>query len=185
MASANESTVRRHFMVRRWFGAEDCVMTKFVLALVVAGAVLLQLPGAVAQAAGPPMEGCGTFSILSTTVVEIRAAGGNTIVTDVVTGNLTGLFSGPLVAERRIVLHPDGTISGQARETFTGNFAGQTGGLVFRLVFTGDATAGVFSGSFIIVSGTGGLANLHGEGTFTGSLVTGAGSYCAQVVAAP
>ena len=161
-------------------------MAKFVLALVLICAALLQFPGAVAEAAGPPVAGCGTFSAASPMVVESRVVGGNTIITDVVAGSLTGLFSGPIVAERRIVLHPNGTITGQALETFTGSVAaptgGQAGGLVFRLVFTGDAAAGTFSGSFIILSGTGGLANLHGHGTFDGSLITGAGTYCGQVV---
>ena len=162
-------------------------MAKFVLALIVAGSALLQLPGTVAEAAAPPAPCDGTFSILTTTVIDSRVAGGNTIITDVVTGTLTGLYSGAIEAERRTVIHPNGTITGQALETFTGNVAGRTGtgGLVFRIVFTGDATAGTFAGSFIILSGTGGLAGLHGKGTFSGSLATGAGTYCGQVVAAP
>jgi len=179
MTSATEATIRRAGMVKRGGG----VLAKVLLALLVAGAALLQLPGAVAAASGPVASGCGTFSVAAPTNVESRTAGGNLFVTDTVTGTLSGFYSGSVVAQRQYVVHPNGTITGQVLESFTGSVAGQTGGLVFRLVFTGDAAAGTFAGSFIILSGTGGLTNVHGAGTFSGSLVTGAGDYCGQVVA--
>ena len=42
--------------------------------------------------------------------------------------------------------------------------------------------SGSFDGTFTVVSGTGGLASLHGHGTFEG---TSAGTYEGQLVFAP
>jgi hypothetical protein len=52
-----------------------------------------------------------------------------------------------------------------------------------RDVIFRDPTTGASHGIFVIVSGTGGLANLHGSGTFQG--IMGAGTYTAQVFFAP
>jgi hypothetical protein len=155
-------------------------MWKLFAVLLLVGAAVF--PGAAAHAAGPPLAGCGTFAITGATTLDVRTAGGNTIVTTRLVGALTGLLSGPVVADQVTITHPNGRITGQAVETFTGSVAGHTGTVVFRLVFTGDSASGAFQGSFIAVSGTGGLGNLHGQGKFQGSLVTGMGTYCGQVV---
>jgi hypothetical protein len=158
-------------------------MWKLLAVLFLAGAALL--PRAAVHAAGPPLTGCGTFAATESTTPVVRSADGNTILTARETDVLTGLLSGTVVADQRIVFHPTGTITGGAVETFTGSVAGHAGAMVFRAVVTGDATSGAFQGQFTVLSGTGGLANLHGHGTFTGSFVTGSGTYCAQVVFAP
>ena len=71
----------------------------------------------------------------------------------------------------------------QAAETFTGTADGHTGTAQFWNVVLVDLGSGAFSGRFTALGGTGGLTNLHGQGTFDG---TGAiGTYSLQITLAP
>ena len=65
-----------------------------------------------------------------------------------------------------MIVHPDGTLNGSTFEAFTGTIGGTVGTAVLRVEGAGDVTTGVLGGRFTIVDGTGGLATLHGEGTF-------------------
>ena len=121
-----------------------------------------------AAGATEPVPGGGGFTVTSTVVTSTRAADGNTFLTILVTSTLTGTLEGTTVGEETAVVHPNGLITVDTFETFTGTVNGSAGTAVFRVVGTADAASGALSGQFIIVDGTGGLANLRGLGTIEG-----------------
>ena len=131
--------------------------------------------------AAPPTSASGSFSALALpTNVVTQPVGPNTIITDTLTEVLSGTFSGTSVLQERYVLRADGSFIERAVETFTGTVNGVAGTATFVDVVTGDLTSS-FHGSFVVVSGTGGLANLRGRVTFQGSSVDGTGTYSGQV----
>jgi Protein of unknown function (DUF3224) len=136
--------------------------------------------GTRAAEAAPPTSASGTFSpsALPTNVV-MRSAGPNTIITETTTDVLSGTLSGTSVFQERIVVRADGSFTQHDVQTFTGTVNGVAGTSTSVLAFSGDATS--FHGHFVFVSGTGGLANLRGQGTFEGSTTTGVGTYTGQI----
>lgn len=151
-----------------------------LLVLTLAFVPLVFGAGTRAVQAAPPTAASGSFSSAPPTNVVTRSAGPNTIITDTFTSVLSGTFSGTSVFQERYVLRADGSFIDHAVETFTGTVNGVAGTATFVDVITGDTTS--FHGHFVVVSGTGGLANLHGHGTFEGSSTTGAGTYSGQVL---
>ncbi len=128
-----------------------------------------------------PTPASGTFSTAALTNVVVRPAGpagGNAIVTDISTFTLTGTFSGTAVLQERYVLRADGSYTDHGVQTLTGTVNGVSGTVTFNITYRGNATS--FQGHFVIIAATGGLANLHGQGTFEGD-ATGAGTYSGQV----
>jgi hypothetical protein len=117
-------------------------------------------------AASTPIPVAGTFFFVAAPVPsDFRMAGGNAFVTlsfpaGVVTGDIHGNFTEQL----NVVTHPDGSQNLQGNATCTCAVAGRTGTLVFdNIVGTTDIT-GVSDAHFVL-SGSGGLAGLHGQGT--------------------
>jgi Protein of unknown function (DUF3224) len=135
--------------------------------------------GTRAAQAAPPTSASGSFQDALPTNVVTRSAGPNTIITDTFTDVLSGTFSGTSVLQERYVLRADGSFIDHAVQTFTGTVNGVTGTATLIDVVAGDATS--FHGHFVVVSGTGGLANLHGQGTLEGSSTTGAGTYTGRI----
>ena len=132
-------------------------------------ALVLPLVFASPAGATTPIRGTGTFTDLSATTTSFRTTpGGNTFITEALTGTFTGVIAGTYARTINVVVHPDGT------ETFNGSDTcsrctiwGKAGPLMDN--FWGTAAADdTFQGSFV-VSGAGALAGLHGEGTFIGS----------------
>ena len=112
----------------------------------------------------------GTFTTTVTSLVPILSADGNSAFdlagTIVVTGTFSG--SGPIAF----------TVLGRAtgQDNFLGEFtcfcmvAGQSGSIVIGFTATGVFGVGnSLGGHYTILSGTGGLANLHGQGPFSGT----------------
>jgi hypothetical protein len=92
-------------------------------------------------------------------------AGGNAFVTvyfsaGVVTGDITGNFTEQL----HFVTHPDGSQNLRGNATCTCAVGGRTGTLVFDNIAGTTNTSGVSEAHFVL-SGSGGLAGLHGQGT--------------------
>jgi uncharacterized protein DUF3224 len=109
------------------------------------------------------MPASGTF-IDVTTSTQVRVADGNLILTQAVTQTLAGTFTGTASQQATTVVHPTGAANFFGAETCMCTVAGKTGSLVFR--FSGTvAPDGSFEGQFVIISGTGDLANLNGRGT--------------------
>jgi hypothetical protein len=136
-----------------------------------------------AAAAGPPSAASGSFTQVSFSQTNVRTTGAVTHFAFTEQDALTGTFSGSTVLQGSCVVQASGRAICQAVESFTGTVAGQTGSLTFRDVIFLDMTTGAAHGSFTIISGTGGLAMLHGHGTFQGVGTTG--TYSGALVFAP
>jgi hypothetical protein len=145
-----------------------------VLALAVASLATMGLASTALATA--PATGTGGFAPVGPPVtISSRSADGNTIVTQIQTFNDTGVISGTETDKVTFTFHADGTFTLRADVAFTGTVAGQPGTLTQRFQGTGNPVS--FQGQIETLSGTGDLANLHGEGTFQGSPTTGVGTY--------
>jgi hypothetical protein len=117
-------------------------------------------------AASTPIPVAGTFFFVAAPVPsDFRIAGGNAFVTlsfpaGVLTGDITGNFTEQL----RVVTHADGSQNVHGNAICTCTVAGRTGTLVFDNIAGTTNTSGVGEAHFVL-SGSGGLADLHGQGT--------------------
>jgi len=117
-------------------------------------------------AASTPVAASGSFFFLAPPVPsDFRAADGNAFVTlsfpaGVLTGDITGTFTEQL----HIVTHPDGSQNVKGNATCTCAVAGRTGTLGFDNIAGTTNPSGVSEAHFVL-SGSGGLADLHGQGT--------------------
>ena len=109
------------------------------------------------------MSATGTFVDVITST-QVRTADGNVILSQTITQTLTGTVSGIAKQESTTVVHASGAANFFGTETCTCTVAGKSGSLVLGFSGTG-APDGSFEGQFVILSGTGGLANLNGRGT--------------------
>ena len=130
--------------------------------------------------ASPPTAVSGEYEFGDRVVVEIRQAGGNTIIKDVSGMTLAGDIEGSMVFERTFILHGDGKYNVKGIVTAIASVGGRSGTYTQRVVATGDLTTGTVQGTYVIISGTGGLANMRGQGTLTG-ISNVAGTYSGQV----
>ncbi len=121
-----------------------------------------------------------TFQNTSSVTTSFRQADGNTFISQTVQVVYAGDLSGPVVEYIDIVVHPDGSLNAKGEDvcacTLAGTGRSGTIGLAFSA--TGDAT-GFVSGRFVFTGGTGGLAGMHGVGTFEANGSSGpfSGSY--------
>jgi hypothetical protein len=109
------------------------------------------------------MPASGTFVDVVTST-QVRMADGNLIITQTISQTLMGTFTGTASQRATTVVHRTGAANFFGAETCTCTVAGKTGSLVIGFSGT-SAPNGSFEGQFVIVSGTGGLANLNGRGT--------------------
>jgi hypothetical protein len=105
------------------------------------------------------------------TITSVRTAGPNTFVTgkfDTYPDAFTGTFSGTATNVFRLILNPSG-MDVQLFFTFTGTVAGRSGTCIIKFEGHGEGIGKPITGTWVILSGTGDLANLHGtlqvEGT--------------------
>jgi hypothetical protein len=113
--------------------------------------------------ASPPIVASGTWHITGFQLLDVRVADGNTIIDALVYMDNHGDFEGPSVLVNHVVYHPNGSATNHGTSTFTGTFKGIAGTVVFQVA--GHTTEGVMKGTSTVLSGTGGLANLHGVRT--------------------
>jgi hypothetical protein len=125
------------------------------------------------------VEGGGWFDgSIPETSVEITAAGVNTIVHLSGGGGLIGgTFEGTWIHDEWDVIHSSGIVTLHGWNTMDVTLNGGAAGTVLiRYEGIANSATGEFSGQFVIVSGTGALATLHGHGTVWVD-ATGAGGY--------
>ena len=92
----------------------------------------------------------------------------------------TGTFSGNVVVDQTIVIELDtGKIEGYDITTFTGTIADESGS--YNGFHEWTAVEGFAVGTWQIISGTVGSANLEGEGTFVTDMATGLGTYSGYI----
>jgi hypothetical protein len=136
---------------------------RLLTSLLVAGAAMIAVQPV---AASTPITVAGTFFFLAPPVPsDFRMADGNTFVTlyfsaGVLTGDITGNFTEQL----NVLTHPDGSGNVHGNATCTCAVGGRTGTLVFDNIAGTNNTSGVAEAHFVL-SGSGGLAGLHGQGT--------------------
>jgi hypothetical protein len=133
--------------------------------------VLLPVLAVTATYATKPTIGTGTVTLVSSTPIgSSRTAGGNTITTLKNTFHLTGALTGTAVALERDVTHASSdksftTFQGEANFT-SSNGEASSGTLVIHYVGINNGT--VIHGQFVAGSGTGSMADFHGQGEFSG-----------------
>lgn len=108
-------------------------------------------------------SGAGSFTATGT-IISVRHADGNTIVTATEVQPLTGVLTGVRTAEGITIFHANGTFEAHDTGTFTGTVDGKTGTLTISGASSGTGTTG--NGTIAGYHGTGGLAGLHLKGTF-------------------
>ena len=116
--------------------------------------------------ATPPTTVEGKWSYLMT-VDSARLAGGNLFLKVTETGIWEGGFEGTSTMVVSGVLHSNGYLNFQGVIYFDGSVLGKVGTLVISYTGKVTPTSEIIS-QWVIQSGTGGLANLRGQGTFSG-----------------
>jgi len=153
-------------------------MRRFLLPLMIVGALLL--PSGIALAT-PPTLSSGTYQDWTMEVTSIRYADGNTFLTIIKEGQLSGTAEGQITETINVVV-------GEHMNTFHGIqicdpciVGGRSGTYVAR--FDGKGVDGHDRGHWVYLSGTGDLANLHGHGTLEGYAApdgTSSGTYSGE-----
>src|SRR2546428_1289954 len=135
----------------------------------------LALPLLVHSAHGTtPTTARGFIAGTSFTFTSISFADNNTFYTVIVTTLLTGALAGSGVDYATLVVHRDGSFNAQHLSTCSCTFAGQSGTLNSIFNLKGSIVTKVAIGQWTILSGTGDLARLHGQGTLNGAPFVGA-----------
>ncbi len=143
-------------------------VSAFVLSLFVGTApAAWATPPTHAEATGP---GEGQSQTL------LRTADGNSTYSAVDTLTFTGGIVGTPTDTYTFTVHPNGSITGHGRETCSAcTIGGRTGSYTQVFTFTATPDFATFQGQFAFVSAGGGLAGLHGEGTFQGAATSATG----------
>jgi len=115
-----------------------------------------------------PVAFKGTFQNISVVTTDFRQADGNTFISQTVQVVYAGDLSGQVVEQIDLVIHPNGSLNFKGVDVCACTLAGRSGTVVSPFSGTGDAS-GAASGRFTLKGATGGLANLHGVGTFQSS----------------
>src|ERR1700686_2223377 len=118
-------------------------------------------------AATPSAVASGSYTFVQTSSTPIRTAGGDRFdllvysLTSV--GGVTGIATDTLTT----ATHADGSVNATGTEVCSSCAIGGRTRAYIAAVSVAVAVAGVIAGHLTFTSGSGGLAGLHGEGTFT------------------
>lgn len=116
--------------------------------------------------ATPSTTASGKWTYVNTGFKIIKQFDGYQIASITEDGTWTGTFVGTSKDVIRAVINPQGFLTFAGLIYFTGTVGGRSGTLV--ILFTGSGTFTGMSGNWFILSGTGGLAKLRGQGTWWG-----------------
>jgi hypothetical protein len=151
----------------RWGQARkgDETMKKVMLTLLL---VCMVLPMASLPAyAEPPTPVSGDVEYWPV-VGPPRFAGGNTFLEGTDYEKWQGDFVGVAETEFRVTVFTSGFANGWIRGVFTGTVLGNEEGTLELLLVGKMPPGGEWYGQWVILGGTGGLANAHGQGTWGG-----------------
>lgn len=140
-------------------------MNKKVWMLVTIFVVVLVLSASVQ--AGPPdtAEGLWRYQPF---IVGARTAGCNTFLDTLENGLWSGTFEGTSTEDGKVVIHCSGAWSFKAIVSYDGTVNGQAGTLRMSVVGSRPDAFTDWHGRWVILSGTGELATLRGQGTWWG-----------------
>jgi len=127
--------------------------------------------------AGPPKTDSGDFWYIGTGATE-RWAGCNLFLTITEVGVWTGIFTGSSTDAGKVVLHCNGDWS--VNELITFDFVevdGKSGGLILSILGSRPNGVANWYGHWVIMEGTGELANLRGQGNWYGPGAAGPGQW--------
>jgi len=105
--------------------------------------------------------------------ISIRPADGNLHISATEHDTFTGTFEGTGEGPFKMTWHPNGFYAGSGKTVFSGTVEGHSGTCVIMWVGNTKTEGGYWDLKWMIISGTGELANLHGSGrgveTYPGS----------------
>lgn len=150
-------------------------MRRIAFALLLATMLVVGVAPAVA---GPPEEASGDWTYVPDLAgLTFRTAGNNTFVHGTEVSTFTGTLAGTSYDEFVVVCHQKGPESFmnfvKITIEFTGEVDGRVGGLTMKATGKQDSTTcdpsgAIWSGNWVILGGTGELADLRGHGTWIG-----------------
>jgi hypothetical protein len=143
-------------------------MRKKLSALLVCLVALLTVLMIPAVQATPPEPASGSWTYIVDLIEITKVAGGNTFKYGEETGTWTGTFVGTSFDFFELIVHPSGFVTCQGLIDFTGTVNGESGTMIIKFIGKKTGDPMLWSGTWVIISGTGGLANLHGRGTWEG-----------------
>jgi hypothetical protein len=115
----------------------------------------------------PSAVASGSYSFVQTSSTHIRTAAGDSFDLQVFSLTSVGGVTGVATDTQTAVTHADGSIDANGTEVCSScTIGGRTGSYIAAYSLT-VSVSGVFAGHLTFTSGSGGLAGLHGEGTFT------------------
>jgi len=153
-------------------------MRKVLLASLVICMLALLSTLSMSVHATPPRPASGIWTYIPADMTPIKLADDNTFFEVKSIDIVTGTFDGPGAGVDVLVLHSSGFWTGIGVATFEDCMVdGKSGTLVIRWAAHTTAETGLWSGQWVILSGTGDLANLRGQGTFWGPEEAGGFTY--------
>jgi hypothetical protein len=115
----------------------------------------------------PSAVASGSFTSVQTSKTHIRTTGGDSFDLRLSSETYVGGVTGVATSTSTDVTHADGSVNGGGTEVCSScTIGGRTGSYIAAYSFT-LSVAGVLAGHLTFTSGSGGLAGLQGEGTFT------------------
>ena len=155
-------------------GSNRLTLTRAAAA--VGATAALSLVHALPAGASTPTGASGEFSFTSDLQTPSALHGPNTVVSEVATLVYTGDLAGAATDTDTFVVHADGSFEGHGTEVCNQcTLWGLTGSFTGTFTFRGAGDS--YVGHETVVGAAGGLAGLHGGGTFRGLVVENVNSY--------
>ena len=151
-------------------------MKKMLRMVAMAMVVAALLVGSISALAGPPEKAEGLWQY-QPFILEVKEAGCNTFMKTFENGLWTGTFEGSSTEDGKVVIHCSGAWSFNAIVSFEGSVAGRTGTLTMSVVGSRPDGLSDWEGKYVILSGTGELASLRGQGIWWGPGASAPGTW--------
>lgn len=169
-----KSQVRQHTFDRRMMRITSRVGVGTAVAM------LCSLPFSLPAAASAPELATGGFTFTSDTQTPTSFPGTNVVIFEVSTLAYTGDLSGSAADTDTFVAHADGSFEGHGTEVCNPcTLWGHSGS--FTAEFTFKGVGDNYVGQETIVASSGGLAGLHGTGTFEGLVAENINTYAYKI----
>lgn len=148
-------------------------MSKKLSTFLVYSAILISTLMIPVVLATPPDSVSGDWFYTPYMVEITKVAGGNIFKYGEEDGIWVGGFDGISEDSFNVVVHPSGFVTCTGQINFDGTVNGESGTMVILFVGKKNLETMLWSGKWVIIGGTGDLANLKGQGTWEGPGWTG------------